>query len=263
MVPTPTTATTATTPALARSVSQPVVMNPHTNVVNGGGATHTPATPGPGPSSSTHPQPATTATSASTLTYRLRLVPHLETYRSLHFEPVVRDVRSSVGPEWDHVNEQGSEGAGAAAEGGRILKIGRFTEKTQQQLQQQQQHHHQQQAAMSMGETSGGGGSTAAIQTDPSANPFGSAYAPDRDQVTAAALARAPTGGSGPSPTSAMAFASASLPASDRPPSGAGGGGNLNSNKVAFKSKVVSRAHAEIWVEDGGKVSFLLSLLVF
>jgi E3 ubiquitin-protein ligase DMA1/2 len=26
-----------------------------------------------------------------------------------------------------------------------------------------------------------------------------------------------------------------------------------NSNKLAFKSKVVSRAHAEIWVEDGGK----------
>ena len=27
----------------------------------------------------------------------------------------------------------------------------------------------------------------------------------------------------------------------------------LNSNKLAFKSKVVSRAHAEIWVETGGK----------
>jgi pSer/pThr/pTyr-binding forkhead associated (FHA) protein len=27
----------------------------------------------------------------------------------------------------------------------------------------------------------------------------------------------------------------------------------LNSNKLAFKSKVVSRAHAEIWVEAGGK----------
>jgi hypothetical protein len=29
----------------------------------------------------------------------------------------------------------------------------------------------------------------------------------------------------------------------------------LRSAKVAFKSKVVSRAHAEIWCEAGGKVS--------
>jgi pSer/pThr/pTyr-binding forkhead associated (FHA) protein len=28
---------------------------------------------------------------------------------------------------------------------------------------------------------------------------------------------------------------------------------SLNSNKLAFRSKVVSRAHAEIWVEAGGK----------
>lgn len=27
----------------------------------------------------------------------------------------------------------------------------------------------------------------------------------------------------------------------------------LNSNKLAFKSKVVSRAHAEVWCEPGGK----------
>jgi c-di-AMP phosphodiesterase-like protein len=36
---------------------------------------------------------------------------------------------------------------------------------------------------------------------------------------------------------------------------GMGGGGHLTSAKVAFKSKVVSRAHAEIWCEAGGKVS--------
>lgn len=34
----------------------------------------------------------------------------------------------------------------------------------------------------------------------------------------------------------------------------AGGGGEVTSGKVAFKSKVVSRAHAEIWCEPGGKV---------
>jgi len=37
----------------------------------------------------------------------------------------------------------------------------------------------------------------------------------------------------------------------------AGGGGDVCSNKVAFKSKVVSRAHAEIWCENGGKVGRL------
>lgn len=31
-------------------------------------------------------------------------------------------------------------------------------------------------------------------------------------------------------------------------------GGALTSNKVAFKSKVVSRTHAEIWVLEGGRV---------
>lgn len=39
----------------------------------------------------------------------------------------------------------------------------------------------------------------------------------------------------------------------------AGGGGDVCSNKVAFKSKVVSRAHAEIWCENGGKVSLTRS----
>jgi pSer/pThr/pTyr-binding forkhead associated (FHA) protein len=35
---------------------------------------------------------------------------------------------------------------------------------------------------------------------------------------------------------------------------GAGGGGALTSDKVAFRSKVVSRAHAEFWAEAGGQV---------
>lgn len=34
-----------------------------------------------------------------------------------------------------------------------------------------------------------------------------------------------------------------------------GGGGDICSARVAFKSKVVSRSHAEIWCEPGGKVS--------
>ena len=35
----------------------------------------------------------------------------------------------------------------------------------------------------------------------------------------------------------------------------AGGGGDICASRVAFKSKVVSRSHAEIWCEPGGKVS--------
>ena len=41
----------------------------------------------------------------------------------------------------------------------------------------------------------------------------------------------------------------------------AGGGGDVCSGKVAFKSKVVSRAHAEIWCESGGKVRLELKPL--
>lgn len=49
----------------------------------------------------------------------------------------------------------------------------------------------------------------------------------------------------------------------DRPATGiggatiaiSGGGGEVTSQKIAFKSKVVSRTHAELWCEPGGKVS--------
>jgi hypothetical protein len=34
-----------------------------------------------------------------------------------------------------------------------------------------------------------------------------------------------------------------------------GGGGDICSSRAAFKSKVVSRSHAEIWCEKGGNVS--------
>ncbi|EJD07859.1 uncharacterized protein FOMMEDRAFT_74430, partial [Fomitiporia mediterranea MF3/22] len=86
-------------------------------------------------------------TSSNTLnarTHRIRLVPHLDSSRSLHFEPISRDVR----------------------EGDAALRIGRFT---------------------------------------------------DRSGMGVAAL------------------------------------NAQNTNKLAFKSKVVSRAHAEVWCESGGK----------
>lgn len=83
--------------------------------------------------------------------HRIRLVPHLESTRSLPFEPIIRD----------------------PIENGSVLKVGRFTDR----------------------------------------------------QVPAASSANA-----------------------------------HNSLKIAFKSKVVSRGHAELWVESGGKVGFLITI---
>ena len=86
----------------------------------------------------------TTNPSATNRSHRIRLVPHLDSHRALHFEPISRDVR----------------------EGDPALRIGRFT---------------------------------------------------DRSGMGIAAL------------------------------------NAQNTNKLAFKSKVVSRAHAEVWCEPGGK----------
>lgn len=93
--------------------------------------------------------PPATAQSPPGQAHRIRLVPHLESTRSLPFEPIIRD----------------------PIEGGSVLKVGRFTDR----------------------------------------------------QVPAASSANA-----------------------------------SNSLKIAFKSKVVSRGHAELWVEAGGKVCLLL-----
>ncbi|KAK4051220.1 hypothetical protein OIV83_003042 [Microbotryomycetes sp. JL201] len=97
---------------------------------------------GPSPTDATpavEDGPASSASATSDATYRLRLVPHLESSRSLHFEPVDRDLSPF-----------------------RIVKVGRFT---------------------------------------------------DRSQQT----------------------------------------GTVDPTRIAFKSKVVSRGHAEIWVDDAGK----------
>lgn len=39
---------------------------------------------------------------------------------------------------------------------------------------------------------------------------------------------------------------------------GVGGASDLSENRIAFKSKVVSRSHAEIWCEPNGKVSSVI-----
>ncbi|KXN91590.1 putative E3 ubiquitin-protein ligase dma1 [Leucoagaricus sp. SymC.cos] len=121
------TTQTALTLGLAPAAAQTGAMN----------AANTSATP--------LPQPAqTTPANPNTLAHRIRLVPHLDTRRSLRFDPIGRDLR----------------------EGDPALRIGRFT---------------------------------------------------DRSGLGLAAI------------------------------------NSVNSNKLAFRSKVVSRAHAEIWVEAGGK----------
>ena len=114
-------------------------------------------------------------------TYRIRLVPHLESSRSLPFDPVVRDlveVRPGSSPPFPAPDPDSATRINDRPVG-YSLKIGRFTEKS---------------------------------------------------TATAEAGAGAPV------------------------LIGAGGGGETTSTKVAFRSKVVSRAHAEIWCEKGGKV---------
>lgn len=165
------------------------------------------------------------------MTHRIRLVPHLETYRSLHFEPVVRDCRPSLGPEYEAAVPESSEGAYPH---GTILKVGRFTEKAQAALERQQA------AARAQVE-----GATQALMAASLAAEQ-QAQAGGTTTTTAEDLAQAFEG-------EAMLPSMRYSPTS-RPPAGAGGGGSHGSTKVAFKSKVVSRAHAEIWCEEGGKV---------
>lgn len=110
--------------------------------------------------------------------HRLRLVPHLEATRSLHFEPIERDVRESATP----------------------VKIGRFT-----------------------------------------------------DRAPAAAIASADDAASSRPVGSTAPSGSAPGNRGGAVPTTAGGGGRIDSTRIAFKSKVVSRGHAEIWCEAGGR----------
>lgn len=133
-------------------------------------------------------------------TFRIRLVPHLETSRSLAFDPVVREVMPIVVPPGTSPSVVAASltNVGDALNGrppAVILKIGRFTEKTP--------------AGGNNGTNTGAGATNSAIGNGPMSG-----------TITIA-----------------------------------GGGGDICASRVAFKSKVVSRAHAEIWCEPGGKVS--------
>uniref|UniRef100_V5E409 Component of the spindle assembly checkpoint dma1 n=1 Tax=Kalmanozyma brasiliensis (strain GHG001) TaxID=1365824 RepID=V5E409_KALBG len=148
--------------------------------------------------SSTEVAPAATAGSASSAgtrplngMHRIRLVPHLEATRSLHFEPIERDLK---------------EGDGG-------VKVGRFTDR--------QPSHRDPVAATLAG----------VVNDATSSGELGSAAAPVQSS-------RGQPGARG-----------GAIPISGSH----GGGGRIDSSRIAFKSKVVSRGHAEIWCEPNGK----------
>ena len=135
------------------------------------------------------------AASSSSSSHRIRLVPHLEATRSLHFEPIERDL----------------------VEGAVAVKIGRFTDRI---------------------------------------NPGAGANASGMDGAAfggASVVNGLSTGNNSALTTSGS---SGGVPGArgGAIPSSAGGGGRVDSSRIAFKSKVVSRGHAEVWCETGGKV---------
>lgn len=141
-------------------------------------------------------------------TYRIRLVPHLESTRSLAFDPVTREllpivVPSGMGPGTVANNLEMVPNALNGRPPALILKVGRFTEK--------------------------------ATTTAP---------------TTAASTSTSAAHGNGAGPSDAIGQGPMSAVLGN-----SGGGGDICSSRVAFKSKVVSRSHAEIWCEPNGKVS--------
>lgn len=154
-------------------------------------------------------------------TYRIRLVPHLESNRSLPFEPVIREMAPiSVTPfpgttPSDSAMQIADSGTLSSAGGGRttvggkpvalVLKIGRFTDKSDRLP-----------VPTNSAPLGTGGGGSGHVNGD-------GTLGPDGPRTGSATL------------------------------SVAGGGGEVTSGKAAFRSKVVSRSHAEIWCEEGGK----------
>ncbi|KAK0557541.1 hypothetical protein OC846_000329 [Tilletia horrida] len=181
--------------------------------------------------------------------YRIRLVPHLEASRSLHFEPIERELR----------------------DGAPAIKVGRFTER----------------GANSAAAAAAAAVAAASSASNPAAT-VASAVGYTREGVTTASgttsgfgagqtlgansrggdieMASAPTaagaaaggGGSTGSVEAAHSLlalgggaSSSRRQAGERSRAG-GNNSSLDSSRIAFKSKVVSRGHAELWCENGG-----------
>lgn len=152
----------------------------------------------------------------------------------MHFEPVVRDLKTC--DDADNLTGRGT-----------VLKIGRFTERAQGQQNQDGPNNNnttttgtgtigQSETTSTIASGAWNGAGAGGDVTAPSARDVGGDYgAPGRGATTVVSGQGNVLGATGTT--------------------GAGGGGALTSNKVAFRSKVVSRAHAEIWVEAGGQVS--------
>ncbi|ODO11055.1 hypothetical protein I350_01657 [Cryptococcus amylolentus CBS 6273] len=179
-------------------------------------------------SSNSSPAPASTDPGSNARpdikTFRIRLVPHLESRRSLPFDPVIREMYpvAVTGHPGTTPIEAGSRvadsgsmsttgGAARATVRGKpvalVLKIGRFTDRGDRLPVPQ--------PASSAGANGGWGGS-GGIGGEGALNPDIPHSAPANLSI-------------------------------------AGGGGEMTSGKAAFRSKVVSRSHAEIWCEEGGK----------
>ncbi|XAO26071.1 hypothetical protein I312_104905 [Cryptococcus bacillisporus CA1280] len=154
-------------------------------------------------------------------TYRIRLVPHLESNRSLPFDPVIREMAPIIVTPFPgttpsdsalRIADPGtlsSAGGGRTMVGGKpvalVLKIGRFTDKSER------------------------------LPVPTNSAPLG-------------------TGGSGIGNLNGDGTLGPDGPRTGSATfSAAGGGGEITSGKAAFRSKVVSRSHAEIWCEEGGK----------
>lgn len=169
-------------------------------------------------------------------THRIRLVPVLETNRSFAFAPVLRDMAVMHVPP----GVLPSIAAAAVTDPGPmvngkppplLLKIGRFNDK--------------------------------ALAAAPPATAPATSNATATASAPAGAAAGTAAAAAGPSGSTSGAAASTTNGAAGAPTNGApqptvpigGGGGDTVSPKAGFRSKVVSRAHAEIWCEPGGKVS--------
>ncbi|KAL1405807.1 hypothetical protein Q8F55_007484 [Vanrija albida] len=166
--------------------------------------------------------------------HRVRLVPVLESNRSFSFAPVVRELGVMHVPPGilPSIAAASVTDVGPTVNGRPpplIIKIGRFTDR--------------------------GAGSTAppVAAPAPALTPAPAATDATTPSDGPASATSAGANGAGAAPGATASTAAAVPPPPTPAASAGGGGGDLLSSRAAFKSKVVSRAHAEIWCEPGGK----------